>query len=246
MCPSRRAVRGGVTQLWGGWLVGLTGLRRSWVCWRCGAPRRAGISVDRFAVHPVDDVVAGKGSHAGCVPGEVGVVEELVPLATGAAVEEGGGVDPMLTPAGGDGGVGSGAHRLERCRLDQAWPSVLGYADAEAGGQLPHLPLQVVLQVVVVQVHDVEVVGGVAKRLQVLDGAPQRRPDQRRRGLVVDPLPEAVPSAVGAWRHWSQRSELDAVDRCRPFAGSPEGADVRVVDVMVDRERNVAGSRPTQ
>src|SRR3954447_27056475 len=220
MCPSRRAVRGGVTELWGGWSVGLTGLRRSWVCWQCGAPRRAGISVDRFAVHPVDDVVGGEGSDAGYVPGEVGVVEEVVPLATGAAVEEGGGVDPMLTPAGGDGGVGSAAHRLERCRLDQAWPAVLGYADAEAGGQLPHLPLEVVLEVVVVKVHDVEVVGGVAKRLQVLDGAPQRRPDQRRRRLVVDPLPEAVTRAVGAWRHWSQRSELDAVDRCRLFAGS--------------------------
>src|SRR5215213_6938943 len=133
-----------MTQLWGGWLVGLTGLRRGWVCWHAGHPP-SGISVDRFAVHPVDEVVGGKGSHAGGVSGEVGVVEEVVPLATGAAVEEGGGVDPMLTPAGGDGGVGSAAHRLERCRLDQAWPSVLVYADAEAGGQLPHLPLQVVL-----------------------------------------------------------------------------------------------------
>src|SRR3954469_20295825 len=228
-----------MTQLRGGWLVGLTGLRRSWVCWQFGAPAERGISVDRFAVHPVDEVVGGKGSHAGYVPGEVGVVEEVVPLATGAAVEEGGGVDPMLTPAGGDGGVGSAAHRLERCRVDQAWPAVLGYADAEAGGQLPHLPLEVVLEVVVVKVHDVEVVGGVAERLQVLDGAPQRRPDQRRGRLVVDPLPEAVTRAVGAWRYWSQRSELDAVDRCRLVAGSQEGADVGVVDVMLDRQRHV-------
>src|SRR3954453_1258173 len=104
--------------------------------------RRVGISVDRFAVHPVDEVVGGKGSHAGCVPGEVGVVEEVVPLATGAAVEEGGGVDPVLTPTGGDGRLGSAAHRLERCRPDQAWPSLLVDVDAEAGGQLPHLSLQ--------------------------------------------------------------------------------------------------------
>src|SRR3954453_17998650 len=107
--------------------------------------RRAGISVDRFAVHPVDEVVGGKGSHACCVPGEVGVVEQVVPLATGAAVEEGGGVDPVLTSAGGDGGVGSPAHRLEGCRSDQTRPSALVDMDAEAGGQLPHLPLQVVL-----------------------------------------------------------------------------------------------------
>ena len=37
--------------------------------------------------------------------------------------------------------------------------------DAEAVGQLPHLTLQVVLQVVVVQVDDVELVGGFAERL---------------------------------------------------------------------------------
>src|SRR4051812_24254477 len=233
-----------MTRLWG-WVVGGNGGPEAQLgSLAIGGTGRAGISVDRFAVHPVDEGVGGKGAHAGGVPGEGGVVEEVVPLATGPAVEEGGGVDPMLTPAGGDGGVGSAAHRLERCRLDQAWPSVLVYADAGAGGQLPHLPLQVVLQVVVVQVHDIEVVGGVAKRLQVLDGAPQRRPDQRRRRLVVDPLPEAVPRAVGAWRPWSQRSELDAVDRCRPFAGYQEGADVGVVDVVVDRQRNVAGVTP--
>src|SRR4051794_14242318 len=155
-----------MTQLcWGVWLVGVTGLRRSWVCWQCEGARRAGVSVDRFAVYPVDEVVGGESPHAGCVPGEVGVVEEVVPLATGAAVEEGGGVNPMLTPAGGGGGVGSAAHRVERCRLEQAWPSVLVDADAEAGGQLPHLALQVVLQVVVVQVDDVELVGGVAEGL---------------------------------------------------------------------------------
>jgi hypothetical protein len=42
---------------------------------------------------------------------------------------------------------------------------VLVDTDAEAGGQLPHLALQVVLQVVVVQVDDVELTGGVAERL---------------------------------------------------------------------------------
>ena len=49
--------------------------------------------------------------------------------------------------------------------------------------------------------------------------APQRRPDLRGRRLVVDPLPEAVALAVGARRSWSQRSELDTVDRCCLFAG---------------------------
>jgi hypothetical protein len=52
---------------------------------------------------------------------------------------------------------------------------VLVDVDAEARGQLPHLSLQVGLQVVVVQAHDVEIAGGVPERLQVLDGAPQRR-----------------------------------------------------------------------
>jgi hypothetical protein len=94
--------------------------------------------------------------------------------------------------------VGPAAHRLERRRLDQAGPAVLVDVDAEVRGQLPHLPLQVGRQVVVVQGHDVEIVAGVAEGLQVLNGAPQRRPDLCRRSLVVDPLPEAVPLAVGA------------------------------------------------
>src|SRR3954453_12009086 len=66
----------------------------------------------------------------------------------------------------------------------------------------------------------------------------------RHRHLVVDPLPEAVPLAVGPRRLSSQRSKLDAVDRCRPLAGSQERADVRVVDVVVDRQRDVAGVTP--
>src|SRR4051812_25536607 len=143
-----------MTRLWG-WVVGGNGGPEAQLgSLAIGGTGRAGISVDRFAVHPVDEVVGGKGAHAAGVPGEVGVVEEVVPLATGPAVEEGGGVDPMLTPAGGDGGVGSAAHRLERCRLDQAWPSVLGYADAEAGGPPPPFPPPVLLLGVVGQGDD--------------------------------------------------------------------------------------------
>src|SRR4051812_33141098 len=85
----------------------------------------------RLAVHPVDELVRGKSPHAGRVPGEVGVVEEVAPLATCPAAEECGGVDPVPSTAG-DGCVGPPAHRVERRRLDQAGPSVLVDMNAEA------------------------------------------------------------------------------------------------------------------
>ena len=43
--------------------------------------RRAGISVDRLAMHPLDEVVGRERPHARGVPGEVGVVEEVAPPA---------------------------------------------------------------------------------------------------------------------------------------------------------------------
>src|SRR5690348_830677 len=151
--------------------------------------RRTGISVDRLAMHPLDEVAGRERPHVRDVPGQAGVVEEVAPLAARAAAEERGGIDPVLRTAAGDGRAGPAAHRLERRRLDQAGPSVLVDVDAQARGQLPHLPLQVGLQVVVMHIHDVEIAGGVPERLQVLDSAPQRRPDLRRRRLVVGPLP---------------------------------------------------------
>src|SRR5258708_697844 len=48
------------------------------------------------------------------------------------------------------------------------------------------------------QIPDVEIVGGVPERLQVLYTSPQRRPDLRRRRLVVGPPPAAGPLPVGA------------------------------------------------
>src|SRR6478736_7267248 len=187
--------------------------------------RRRGISVDRLAMHPLDEAAGRERPHARGVPGQAGVVEEAAPLAARAAAEERSGIDPVLRTAAGDGRAGPAAHRLERRRLDQAGPSVLVDVDAEARGHLPHLPLQVGLQVVVVHIHDVEIAGGVPERLQVLYRAPQRRPDLRRRRLVVDPLPEAVPLAVGARPRWPQWSELDTVDRGCPFALAEERAD---------------------
>src|SRR5215469_11424476 len=86
--------------------------------------------------------------------------------------------------------------------------------------------------------------GGVPERLQVLYSAPQRRPGLRRRRLVVGPLPEAVPLAVGARPRWPQWSELDTVDRGRPFALAEERADVGVVDMVVHRQPHVARVPP--
>src|SRR5579872_6477552 len=108
-----------------------------------GVYRRTGISVDRLAMHPLDEVVGRERPHARGVPGEVGVVEEVAPLAARAAAEERCGIDPVLRTAAGDGRAGPAAHRLERRRLDQAGPSVLVDVDAQARGHLPHLPLQV-------------------------------------------------------------------------------------------------------
>jgi len=95
-----------------------------------------------------------------------------------------------------------------------------------------------------VQKHDVEIAGGVPERLQVLDSAPQRRPDLRRRRLVVGPLPEAVPLAAGARPRWPQWPGLDTVDRGRPFALAEERADVGVADMAVHRQPHVARVPP--
>ena len=167
--------------------------------------RRVEVSVDRLAVHPVDEVVGRECAHAPCVPGEVGVVvEEVAPLATRAVTEERGGIDPLLWANVGDDRVGPAAHGLERRRLDQAGPPTLVDVDAEPEGQLPHLPVQVGLQVVVVQVHDVEI-GGVAERLQ----APQRcaaattrsawRASRRRPSARSGPARRQDAVAVVAW-----------------------------------------------
>src|SRR5215469_6574082 len=169
---------------------------------------RTGVSVDRLAMHPVDEVVGRERPHTRGVPGEVGLVEEVALLPARAEAEERCGVDPVLRTAVGAGRASPAAHRLVRRRLDKAGPSVLVDVDAEARGHLPHLSLQVGLKVVVVQIHDVEIVAGVPERLQVLYSAPQRRPNLRRRRLVVDPPPEAVPLAVGARPRWPQWSEL--------------------------------------
>src|ERR1051326_3414925 len=104
--------------------------------WVVRVYRRMGISVDRLAMHPLDEVAGRERPHARGVPGEVDIVEEVAPLAARAAAEERGGIDPVLRTAAGDGGAGPAAHRLERRRLDQAGPSVLIDVDAGARGQL--------------------------------------------------------------------------------------------------------------
>src|SRR5215510_306238 len=53
-----------------------------WVVRVC---RRTGISVDRLAMHPLDEAVGRERPYARGVPGEVGVVEEVAPLAARAA-----------------------------------------------------------------------------------------------------------------------------------------------------------------
>src|SRR5262249_44885244 len=45
--------------------------------WVVRVYRRTGISVDRLAVHPLDEVAGRERPHARGVPGEVGVVEEV-------------------------------------------------------------------------------------------------------------------------------------------------------------------------
>jgi len=49
--------------------------------WVVRVYRRTGISVDRLAMHPLDEVAGRERPHARGVPGEVGVVKEVAPLA---------------------------------------------------------------------------------------------------------------------------------------------------------------------
>src|SRR5580658_892452 len=60
--------------------------------WVVRVYRRTGISVDRLAMHPLDEVAGRERPHARGVPGEVGVVGEVAPLAARAAAEELGGI----------------------------------------------------------------------------------------------------------------------------------------------------------
>jgi hypothetical protein len=50
-------------------------------------------------VHPVEAVVDGERPGPGGIAGEVGVVEEVAPLAAGAAAEGRSGVDPVVRTA---------------------------------------------------------------------------------------------------------------------------------------------------
>ena len=118
--------------------------------------------------------------------------------------------------------------------------------DAEACGQLAHLPLEVGLQVVVVQVHDVEIVGGVPERLQVFSGAAQRRPDLRGRRLVVDPLPEAGPLAVGrGCRGRNGPSSMPSIAAAWSRAMRNTPKSMLSMWWSIDRATS-RGSRPTQ
>src|SRR6185437_5603043 len=67
------------------------GGRRGRSAWVVRVYRRTGISVDRLAMHPLDEVAGRERPHARGVPGEAGVVEEVAPLAGRAAAEERGG-----------------------------------------------------------------------------------------------------------------------------------------------------------
>src|ERR1700730_18114310 len=102
--------------------------------WVVRVYRRTGISVDRLAMHPLDEVAGRERPHARGVPGEAGVVEEVAPLAARAAAEERGGIDPVLRTAAGDGRADPAAPRLERRRPGPGGPSVLVDVDAEARG----------------------------------------------------------------------------------------------------------------
>jgi hypothetical protein len=79
-----------------------------------------------------------------------------------------------------------------------------------------------------VQIHDVEIVGGVPDRLQVLYSAPQRRPDLRRRRLVVDHCqkrsrspsgrgrggrngPSSIPSIAAARSRWLRNAPMSVL-----------------------------------
>src|SRR6476469_1697397 len=74
--------------------------------WVVRVYRRTGISADRLAMHPLDEVVGRERPQASGVPGEAGGVEEVAPLAARAAAEERGGIAPVLRTAAGDGRAG--------------------------------------------------------------------------------------------------------------------------------------------
>jgi hypothetical protein len=166
-------------------------------------------------VQPRDEVIGCERPHPRRIPGEVGRVEEVPPLAARAPAEERDRVDPVVTTTGRHGHVGPPQHRLERRRLDETRPPVVVDVGTEMRGQPLHLPAEVGLQVVVVQQDDVEIVGGIAERLNVLDGEPQRHPSRLRRRRLV-------------------------VDRGRPLSRRDERVDVRVVEVTAHRQRRVA------
>ena len=122
---------------------------------------------------------------------------------------------------------------------------MLADADAQARGQLPHLPLQVGLQVVVVQEHDVEV-GGLAS-WNVCRRSTVRRSDDATcvdGDLVVGPLPEAVPLAAGARPRRPQRPGPVPSIAAAQFALAQERADVEAADMAVYRQRYVTRVAP--
>ena len=104
--------------------------------WVVRVYRRMGISVDRLAMDPLDEAAGRERPHARGVPGEVGVVEEVAPLAARAAAmeERWMWIDPVLRTAHAGTVRRRPPLRIDsNCRrLDQAGPSALVDADAEA------------------------------------------------------------------------------------------------------------------
>src|SRR5581483_1201279 len=119
---------------------------------RCPPPSCDGA---RSTLQPGEQVGRGEGRSPAFVAGQQVGVEDLAPLAAGAAVEEADRTLPEMLLGVRDDDVGPPPHGAERRRLHQRRPAVLRDVDPQAAGQPAHLAGQVGLEVLVVEEHDV-------------------------------------------------------------------------------------------
>ena len=182
----------------------------------------------------------------GLIAAQVHRVEQIPPLATGALVEEARVVVPQRLGRVRNEFVGTPAHLRECGRLNEFRPGLRRNALAQPVCQAPHLALEVGLQIIVVEEHDVRTLSRLPESREMMD----RRAQAGRRG-GLDPRPEPFTLApfltlrrkrgrAGRLRSRCGRKLGEIVQTDCHVARSEECVRVHVLHVVTVRQRHVA------
>jgi hypothetical protein len=183
--------------------------------------------------------------HALGVVGEAVGVHDRLPLAGRSPVEESAVVLPEAVDLhlGGEL-VGPPLHVRERGRCDERGPDAFVDGDPQGGGEAPHLPVEVGLEVGVVEHDHVRVFAVLPERVEMVERAAETAELLLDGGVVVDPRPEALDGIVRPGRRAVGHQLGEVIE---PHGGRPcadDGIDVHVLGVVVPRQPDITGVAP--